>query len=70
MCSNSCNSIFPPSDLSQAYLWAYNNNVCPVNVSKFKAYLSGYNLEKFQEHFQGQFQNNSIQNTKTFVSNL
>ncbi len=50
---NNCKSVlisnFPPSDLALAYQWAFNINASPIDVNRFKYFLSGYDSTKFEE---------------------
>ncbi|MCP3932523.1 MAG: hypothetical protein GY705_25915, partial [Bacteroidetes bacterium] len=45
----STKSLIPPSDLSQAYIWAYNINACPINVHRFKTFLKGYDVFSYNQ---------------------
>ncbi|MCP3927716.1 MAG: hypothetical protein GY705_01280, partial [Bacteroidetes bacterium] len=39
----------PPKDLSLAYVWAFNRNACPINVYRFKMYLTKYDSELYND---------------------
>ncbi|MCP3930883.1 MAG: hypothetical protein GY705_17490, partial [Bacteroidetes bacterium] len=43
------NEVWPPDDLAEAYIWAYNINASPIIVHRFKAYLKGYDKSLYDE---------------------